>query len=142
MNGVVRYREAEDIGFGYRESGLSECVIMQAELRLKRGGSGSMELYRKFLGEKRQTQDLTARSAGSIFKNPPDAKLSAGQLIERCGLKDARVGDAVVSRTHANFIVNVKNATFSDVTNLIEMIRETVSREHGIRLETEVTIVR
>jgi len=142
-NATLRYREAKEIGFGYRRSGLSGCVIVQAEFRLKRAAAaGRTDIYKKFLDEKRRTQDLTSHSAGCIFKNPPDSGLSAAQLIDGCGLKGARVGDAMVSRIHANFIVNVKNATFVDATNLIEMVRDTVARERGIRLETEVEIIR
>lgn len=87
---------------------------------------------------RKETQPVAA-SAGCVFKNPPG--LSAGRLIEELGLKNSRVGDAMVSEVHANFIVNERGAKASDVLTLIEGIRETVLRERGIRLETEVQIL-
>jgi UDP-N-acetylenolpyruvoylglucosamine reductase len=74
-----------------------------------------------------------------MFKNP--ASVPAGRLIDELGLKGTRVGGAVVSDVHANFIVNEGSATATDVLTLIELIKERAHRERGLQLETEVEIV-
>jgi UDP-N-acetylenolpyruvoylglucosamine reductase len=79
-------------------------------------------------------------SAGCIFKNP-GPNLPAGRLIEELGLKGARVGAAMVSDVHANFIVNLGGAAAADVLALIEMVRDRALKERGVALETEVEIL-
>jgi UDP-N-acetylmuramate dehydrogenase len=74
-----------------------------------------------------------------VFRNPPGD--FAGRLIEACGLKGARVGEACVSEKHANFIVNLGGATAADVEALLRRVQATVEREHGVRLEPEVRVV-
>jgi UDP-N-acetylmuramate dehydrogenase len=76
-------------------------------------------------------------SAGSVFRNPPTGP-SAGALIDGLGLKGLRVGGAVVSHKHANFIVNDAGGTAADVRRLAERVRTTVRRERGVGLEFEV----
>jgi UDP-N-acetylmuramate dehydrogenase len=78
-------------------------------------------------------------SAGSVFRNPPDD--SAGRLIEATGLKGTRIGGAVVSEKHANFIVNDQKGTASDVRRLAEHVRAEVETRHGIALAFEVEFV-
>jgi len=86
-------------------------------------------------------------NAGSVFKNPTnniplaDSRVSAGYLIDSCGLKGCRVGDAQVSELHANFIVNRGSATAKDVKDLIKKVTQTVKDTHGIELETEIIVV-
>lgn len=92
-----------------------------------------MELYKQ---KREETQPKKVRTAGSSFKNPMG--LSAGRLIEKAGLKGARVGDAVVSEKHANFIINVGNATAKDIEKLGEKIIHTVQKKQGITLEWEI----
>jgi UDP-N-acetylmuramate dehydrogenase len=74
-----------------------------------------------------------------VFKNPPGQ--SAGQLIDRLGLKTTRIGGASVSSVHANFIVNDEQATARDVLDLIEKIRGVARARAGVELETELEIV-
>ncbi len=95
----------------------------------------AQELHRK----RRDTQPVQEPSAGSVFLNPPGK--AAGQLIDQCGLKGVRVGDAEVSRLHANFIVNSGMATASQVVALMGMIQERVYVKHRVKLEPEVHIV-
>jgi UDP-N-acetylmuramate dehydrogenase len=85
-------------------------------------------------------QPLGMPSAGSVFRNPTDGP-SAGELIEQLGLKGTRIGGAVVSQKHANFIVNDENGTASDVRRLAEHVREIVRRETGVELQPEVAFV-
>ena len=78
-------------------------------------------------------------SAGCVFKNPPND--SAGRLIEVCGLKGVRVGDAEVSMKHANFMVNRGQASAADVMALIGKVRSEIRRRAGVRLGLELKIV-
>jgi UDP-N-acetylmuramate dehydrogenase len=89
--------------------------------------------------ERQQKQPLGLPSCGSVFRNPPGQH--AAQLIETSALKGYRIGGAVVSEKHANFIINTGDATAADVEALIEHVRSTVEERHGVRLELEVHIV-
>jgi len=91
------------------------------------------------LDRKQATQPLGARCAGCIFRNP-DQGPAAGRLIEDAGLKGTRIGDAVISPRHANFIVNEGRATARDVQALIRLVREEVRRRNGVSLELEVRV--
>jgi FAD/FMN-containing dehydrogenase len=88
---------------------------------------------------KRQESQPREPSAGCIFKNP--ITIPAGKLVEELGLKGLRVGGAVVSDIHGNFIVNDRHATAEDVLNLIKQIKERAKSARGIDLETEVEII-
>jgi UDP-N-acetylenolpyruvoylglucosamine reductase len=89
--------------------------------------------------QKRWESQPAAPSAGCIFKNP--SALPAGKLIDELGLKGTRVGGAMVSDVHGNFIVNDGGATAREVLELIEVIRRRVREARGIELETEVEIL-
>ena len=131
----------EMLRFGYRSIDLPpEAIIIGALLR---GGESTpqemkaraKELYRA----RKQRQPVREPSAGCVFRNPPGGK--AGEMIDGCGLKGVRVGDAQISTVHANFIVNSGNATASQVVSLIGMIQERVYVKHKTKLESEVRIV-
>ena len=79
-------------------------------------------------------------NAGCVFKNP-SLDVSAGYLIDSCGLKGRRIGGAMVSRVHANFILNVDNAIFDDVYSLINEIERRVFEQTGYKLEREIKII-
>lgn len=142
--GRVRDIGKKDLKFGYRYSGLGDFIILEAEFVLEESKQRetSKQRYKKFLTEKKKKQELSIASAGCIFKNPKGSKSSAAQLIEGCGLKQKRVGGALVSEKHANFIVNLGKATFKDVMKLIELIRSEVLKRYNIALETEVEILK
>ena len=89
--------------------------------------------------EKRRTTQPVAKSAGCIFKNP--TSIPAGKLVDELGLKNARVGNARVSKVHGNFIVNDGDATSAQILQLIDNIKSVARKERGIELETEVQIV-
>ena len=91
------------------------------------------------LARRNATQPLRLPSCGSVFRNPPGDH--AGRLIESAGLKGSRIGGAVVSEKHANFIVNDGDATAADVEQLIERVRTEVEKASGVRLELEVRVV-
>jgi UDP-N-acetylmuramate dehydrogenase len=87
---------------------------------------------------KKNNQPLNAKNSGCIFKNPQGS--SAGALIDRAGLKGLKIGGAVVSEKHANFIIAEKGCTSSDVMKLIEDIRQKIKEQFDVELELEVEI--
>ncbi len=91
------------------------------------------------LSERAEAQPLGQLSCGSVFRNPPGDH--AARLIEACGLKGKYIGGACVSEKHANFIVNMGDATSSDIEALIEFILTTVYEKHGVKLVAEVRII-
>jgi UDP-N-acetylmuramate dehydrogenase len=112
-------------------------VVTEVEIRLKREDP---EIVRKrcadLLRMRRQRQPKGLPNAGSFFKNPQGE--SAGRLIERCGCKGMRVGGAMVSPVHANFVVNTGGATAADVKVLMDIVQKKVREESGVFLEPEV----
>jgi UDP-N-acetylmuramate dehydrogenase len=130
-----------DLSPGYRSMGLPEnWLILGCCLAV---ASCAQDVQRTNLSaiirERKGTQPLGYPSAGCIFKNPEG--LVAGALIERCGLKGLRVGDAEVSSKHANWIVNRGHAMARDVVALIEEIESRVELDFGVRLEREIRII-
>lgn len=128
----------DEIEFGYRYTDLPEKgVIVGARFQLKEGNPREMaEKQRGFMKKRKEKQPLSLPSAGSIFKSPTGNY--AGRLIEEAGCKGIRIGDAMVSKKHANFIVNVGNATAVDVVRVIEEVKKIVLERFDIQLETEI----
>ncbi|MDO8601103.1 MAG: UDP-N-acetylmuramate dehydrogenase [bacterium] len=91
---------------------------------------------KEYLNYKKDTQPLNFPSAGSVFKNP--AGFSAGELIEKCGLKGKKIGQAAISEKHANFIVNLGKGKAKDVVGLIKLIKAKVKNKFKINLEEEI----
>ncbi|MDO8313495.1 MAG: UDP-N-acetylmuramate dehydrogenase [Sideroxyarcus sp.] len=117
-----------------------EEFYVGAWLKLDEGDSENARQEIKALLEKRlASQPLQLPNAGSVFHNPPGNH--AAKLIEGCGLKGKRIGGAQVSEKHANFIVNVGEATAANIENLIKEVRTTVLQQTGIDLHPEVKIV-
>ena len=139
--GAVQRLARSDLRFGYRAAELPEKSIVLGALLWgePRESEEIRARVRDFLDRRRDRQPMGEPSAGSVFKNPPGH--SAGRLIEECGLKGVRVGDAEVSRLHANFIVNTGRAKASHVVALMEMMQERVYVRHKIRLEPEIRVV-
>jgi len=132
-------RFVQEGDLGYRSSPFAGCLVTSATFRRDPACTPELgaALYRRAMAWKRETQPLSARSAGCIFKNPPGPH-SAGWLIEQAELKGRRVGGAMVSAQHANFIVNTGTATAGDVHALIRLVQAEVLQRHGVRLELEV----
>jgi len=127
---------------GYRDGKLGARVVVGAVLRLEPGSPAEVQARtREYLQAKRSAQPLTERSAGCVFQNPPreasDGR-SAGQLLEAAGCKGLRIGDALVSPKHANFLVNAGRARSADARALIERMRRAVHDRFGIELRQEV----
>ena len=102
-------------------------------------GKAAKQKAKEWLAKRMATQPLTLPNAGSVFRNPPGDH--AARLIEASGLKGLTIGGAQISEKHANFIVNLGNATAADIENLIEAVRTRVKESHGIELITEVKII-
>lgn len=130
----------EDLIFTYRYSSFQDFdgAIAGATFALtpaKEARSKQLEL----IGYRQKTQPYGEHSAGCIFRNP-DGDF-AGKLIEECGLKGFAIGEAEVSKLHANFLINKDSASSKDFTALIEHIRRTIREKKGIELESEVRVV-
>jgi UDP-N-acetylmuramate dehydrogenase len=140
--GQRRTRACAEFEVGYRSVALRSPAahaewFIAAELEFEPGSSeGKMQ---QLLTRRRETQPLGQWSCGSVFKNPPGDY--AARLIETAGLKGHRIGQAVVSEKHANFIINEGAARASELEQLIRHVQATVERVHGVRLEPEVRIV-
>lgn len=107
---------------------------------LKSGeGEVSRQKIKQLLALRVKSQPLNKPNAGSVFRNPPGDY--AARLIESCGLKGVRVGGAMVSDKHANFIVNTGDASAADIEALIELVQEKVNKETGVVLVREVHII-
>jgi UDP-N-acetylmuramate dehydrogenase len=121
-------------------SGPENEWFVAANIRLKHGCSAeSKSRLRKLLEKRNESQPIGTANAGSVFKNPPGD--FAARLIESCGLKGARIGGAVVSGKHANFIINKGGANATDIESLIKHIQKVVAEETGVELKTEVHII-
>jgi UDP-N-acetylmuramate dehydrogenase len=129
----------DQLYFDYRAFRLQDNAIISAA-RIKFGKSNADQIrqhLRSAMCQRKATQPLGKPSAGCIFKNPPG--VSAGKLIDQCGLKGFRVGDAEVSKRHANFIINRGKASAVEVMDLLEIIKERVKKETDVELVPEVS---
>ena len=133
----------EDFEFKYRDSklkGKHDVVILSAVFKLEKADKEELKKVILERTNKRiETQDLANPSNGSVFRNPDG--FAAGKLIDDLGLKGYRVNDAVVSKKHANFIINEGNATSKDIIELIDIIKSKVKDEYNIELHLEQEII-
>ena len=133
----------EAMGYGYRSSVLkshaSQAAVLAAELKLSNSTREQVTAQMLQFGERRKATQPPGASMGSMFKNP--AGDAAGRLLEASGLKGSRIGNAEISRVHANFFVNLGRAHAQDVRDLIEMARGTVREKFGVELELEIELV-
>jgi UDP-N-acetylmuramate dehydrogenase len=140
-HGQVQEWPASVLGLRYRGSSYPpDTVLLGATLRLQQGEREQIEaVMHESYAQRQRTQPLSQPNAGSIFKNPPGT--AAGRLIEALGLKGSRIGGAMISPVHANFIVNVGHATAADVVALMAHVQERVRAVYDVVLEPEVHIV-
>lgn len=130
----------DQLQFDYRSFRLPNKALISAA-RIQFGKSSPDKIrrnVREVMCKRRTTQPIGKPSAGCVFRNPPGD--SAGKLIDQCGLKGLRVGDAEVSKMHANFIVNRGKASAVQVIDLMEIIRERVKKEADVELVPELSI--
>ncbi|HYI15893.1 MAG TPA: UDP-N-acetylmuramate dehydrogenase [Thermomicrobiales bacterium] len=140
--GSVIERERDWLEPAYRYTRLKhaprprELVVVDGTFRFERGDAAALKAEADEYGAYRDQSQPTGACAGSIFKNPEGDY--SGAIVERCGLKGTRVGGAVVSEKHANFIVNDAGATAADIVGLMTVVREAVQKQTGILLEPEI----
>jgi len=143
-DGETGWMDRNDIGFGYRGSSIKNGqIITGAEFALSADDRDLIEnRLRKYFISKLDSQPYGKKTLGCVFKNPPAGSgLSSSRLIDECGLKGARCGNAVVSIKHANFIINSGGASSKDVMALIEKMRGTVKKRHSIDMDLEIEII-
>lgn len=137
-DGARREVAASEIPHGYRWTKLCDTgeIVSEATLRLRPAAREEIEERTRVVAEKRRGALPGEPNAGSIFKNPPGDY--AGRLIEACGLKGTRLGDAEISARHANVIVNRGRARAADVLALMRSMRDSVRDRFGVTLSPEV----
>lgn len=147
--GHLREFAAEEMEFAYDTSRLQRTreVLLWAECAVESGDPTALrEVARASLAHRKRTQPLDTPSAGCVFQNPDRVRdrvpstipASAGALVDRAGLKGHRIGGAMISPVHCNFIVNDGQATAGDVAALIEVARAAVHDQFGVDLRDEV----
>ena len=139
-NGEVATYRKSDLTFKYRTTEIKEnkWIVISALFKFRRGFD--KECAEDKYAQREAKHPLDLPNLGSTFKNPEG--IFAAQLISDAGLKGYRVGDAAVSPKHPNFITNLGNAKFSDVISVIEHVKEVVFENFGIKLETEIIIIK
>jgi UDP-N-acetylenolpyruvoylglucosamine reductase len=133
---------AAELGLSYRHSDLgSGRVVARVEYRLRPRPVPEIKAeMAELIARRKATQPTTKRTFGSVWKNPP-GELGAGRMLERCGLKGFRVGGALVSTMHANFIENAGDATSADCLAVMTESRRRAREEFGVELEHEVVFL-
>jgi UDP-N-acetylmuramate dehydrogenase len=138
-DGNVFEKSKPELVFDYRRTNITAKFILSARLKLNESDSEQiMRTVKEIWIYKKNNQPLNTKNSGCIFRNPQGG--SAGALIDRASLKGLRIGGAVVSEKHANFIIAEKECTSSDVMRLIEAIQQKVKEQFDIELELEVEI--
>ena len=129
----------DDLDLSYRHSGLAPGeIVAQVRFRLEPSSEAAVKARAsELLAQRKATQPTNKRTFGSVFKNP-SPELGAGRAIEACGLKGHRIGGALISPRHANFIENAGGATSADCIALMAEARRRVQQEYGVELEHEV----
>jgi UDP-N-acetylmuramate dehydrogenase len=140
LSGGVREVKRAELGYGYRRSDVGpHHLVLSGRFELRRGERQASDRVISEIVRWRRDNQPGGQNAGSVFTNPPGD--SAGRLIDSCGLKGFRIGSAQVSDKHANFIQADPGGSADDVRRVMESVRETVSRETGVMLQTEVRLV-
>ena len=131
-----------ELGLSYRHSELSAGqVVAQVEYRLSPRPTDEIRAQvSDLIARRKATQPTNKRTFGSVFKNPP-GELGAGRMLELCGLKGHRIGGAVISPRHANFIENADGATSADCVALMREARRRALEQYGIELQQEVVLL-
>jgi len=137
-----RWLSPAELGLAYRRSGLrGGQVVAQAEIVLEpRPGTEIKAVVSDMQAQRKAAQPTNKRTFGSVFKNP-DRELSAGRMLEACGLKGFKIGGAQISPQHANFIENAGGATSADALALMAEARRRAREQFGVELEHEVQLL-
>lgn len=140
-DGEIVERSRSRLRFSYRGLVIPPSwIILKGRFQLKKGKKEkTLERVKSYSEMRKRKQPLDYPSAGSIFKNPKEGP--AGKWIEEAGLKGFRIGQAMVSDRHANFIINLGKAKAEEVIRLMEFVEKKIYEEKGISLEREVKVV-
>jgi UDP-N-acetylmuramate dehydrogenase len=141
LDGRRRIVSKEECKFGYRTSIFQENygIISKAIFDLVPDNNAGV-ILQKNLNARMDSQPIEEKNSGCVFKNPT-SELSAGRLIDKCGLKGFKVGGAEISSKHANFINNLGSAKYKDVISLIESVKTEVKKQMGVDLECEIRVI-
>ena len=139
-DGEIVKIKTTDLNFKYRTTEIKENKWIVISALFKFGFGFDKEASQDKKDQRKMKHPLDLPNLGSTFKNPEGA--FAARLIADADLKGYRVGDVVVSSKHPNFITNVGNATFNDVISVIEHVKEVVFENFGVKLETEIIILK
>jgi UDP-N-acetylmuramate dehydrogenase len=134
--------KVEKLAYAYRTSILKRepgMVVVAAIFRLERNNPETVLATMENYNDQRKQSQPPGASMGSMFKNPPGD--FAGRLIEACGLKGTRIGDAEISNQHANFFINRGQATATDIYNLIQLARTKVAEKFNLNLDLEIELI-
>jgi len=138
-DGTLKTHKKSDLNFQYRTNPFTNGeIIIEATIQLKTADKISIYDNIKNIKRQRKNRFPKGKNAGCVFKNPDN--VSAGELIDKAGFKGKRINGAVVSKKHANFIVNESDATANDVLELIRSIQDEVKQKTGVQLELEIKI--
>ena len=140
--GGQRWMTPDELGLQYRRSGLRPGqVVAQVELRLEaRPLEEIKQIVAGMQDRRKAAQPTNKRTFGSVFKNP-DHELSAGRMLEACGLRGFAIGGAQISPRHANFIENADSARTADALALMAEARRRAREQFGVELEHEVQLL-
>ncbi len=139
--GKVKQIARKQISFKYRASNLGPVIVLEAKLVLGEESPAKLkELQNRLFRWRKAGTPYDQPCCGSVFKNPSLTR-TAGMLIDEAGLKGHTVGGAQVSNLHANYFINLGNATAADVQKLMEHVKKTVQKKTGVELEPEVRVI-
>jgi UDP-N-acetylmuramate dehydrogenase len=137
--GNVFEKNKPELSFDYRSTNITAKFIIGAQIKLYEADPQQLlRTVKEIWIYKKNTQPLNTRNAGCVFKNPRG--MSAGATIDRTGLKGTKIGGAVVSEKHANFIIAEKGCKSGDVIALIDTIKQKVKEKFDVELELEIEI--
>lgn len=139
FQGNILTKSAEELAAAYQDRSLNSLIILEATFELEQENPKDLakQLQKRWI-LKKAIQPMSFQCCGRIFKNPPGG--SAGDYIDRAGLKGARMGGAVVSERHANYIIAEPECTSEDVLRLIDLVRDQVHKRMDIQLELDLEI--
>lgn len=137
-DGSLRRLPVADLGYTYRHSALPDgAIVVAARLRGRAGTAADIQAEMDRISASREaSQPLRSKTGGSTFKNPVGAK--AWELVDRAGCRGLTIGGAQVSEKHCNFLLNLGDATSTDIESLGEEVRRRVKEQSGVTLEWEI----
>ena len=143
-HGQITEMSPADLDLDYRSSGftsgrLKDFLVLSVDLRVQQGDAAELKARVRELDKQRRGAQPPGRNCGSVFQNPPER--GAWQYVDEVGLREHRIGNAMFSDKHSNFIQNLGGATANDVVSLIKLAQERVRDRFGVELTPEVAFI-